>query len=166
MQSPLYQFRLESAPDLAFIVQRPGSDPSAAARGPSEWFMKLRCKPDPARTADVWAEGNPLVCEGEAVTAVRMNARDEEGFAWIRTASGAEGFLRSEYLALAPQRAPQERRTEVLWKAGTTYLLELRSSVPTVAQETLVAHNSNTPFILSISTWSSFARSNCNCLSL
>ena len=147
MQSPLYQFRLESAPDLGFIVQRPDSDPSAAARGPSEWFMRLRCKPDPARSADVWAEGNPLVCEGEAVTAVRMNAPAEEGFAWIRTASGAEGFLRSEYLAVAPQRAPEERRTEVLWKAGTTYVLVVRPSVPTVAQEALVVHNSNTPFI-------------------
>jgi hypothetical protein len=80
---------------LPYIVHRSDGNPTTI----------LRCRPDPARTSDVWVRGNPLVSQGETVTVIRMNAANEKGFAWVRTASGSEGFLRSEYLTLAPQRA-------------------------------------------------------------
>ncbi len=114
MQDSSYLFRLASAPNVPFIVQQPDSDPSSSTYG--EWFMKLRRRPDASRGADVWAEG--MVSEGETVTVIRMNAPDETGFAWVRTSSGAEGFLRSEYLAVAPRAQAAARNPEVLWKAG------------------------------------------------
>ena len=110
MQSSSFRFRLASAPELPYIVQRSDGNPTTL----------LRCRPHPARTCDVWVKGNPMVSQGETVTVIRMNAANEEGFAWVRTESGVEGFLRSEYVTVAPQRAaaPEARRPEVLWKAG------------------------------------------------
>jgi hypothetical protein len=118
MQASSYLFCLASAPNIPFIVQRPDSDPSSSTYG--EWFMKLRRRPDASRPreADAWAEG--MVSEGDIVTVLRMNAPDETGFALVRTSSDAEGFLRSEYLAVAPRAQPiaQPPNPEVLWKAG------------------------------------------------
>jgi hypothetical protein len=124
MQDSSYLFRLASAPNVPFIVQRPDSDPSSSTYG--EWLMKLRRRADASKGADVWAEG--MVSEGDKVTVVRMNAPDETGFAWVRTSSGAEGFLRSEFLAVAPHAQPAARKSEVLWKAGQSALLNAHIS--------------------------------------
>jgi hypothetical protein len=80
---------------LSYLVHRSDGNPTTI----------LRCRPDPAQTSDVWVQGNPVVSEGETVTVIRMNAANEERFAWVRTASGSHGFLRREYLTVAPHRA-------------------------------------------------------------
>ena len=129
MQPASYLFRLASAPSAPFIVQRPDSAPSSSTDG--EWFMKLRRRPDASRGADVWAEG--MVSEGEIVTVIRMNAPDEVDFAWVQTASGAQGFLRSEFLAIAPRAESAVRHPEVLWK--TSQLPLLHASVSSNSKE-------------------------------
>ena len=102
------------------------SFPSFTVQCPDDHSI-LRRRPDRACSDDAWVEGKPVVLQGEVVSVIRMNAAGEPGFSWIRSASGSEGFLRSEFLRLGHQvpvdhvvlpSAPAVRRPEVRWKAG------------------------------------------------
>ncbi len=88
-----------------FVMPAPAHLPYTVHRSDGNPTTILRCRPDPARKPDVWVKGSPMVSQGETVSVLRMNAVNEEGFAWVRTASGSEGFLRSQYLTVAPRRA-------------------------------------------------------------
>jgi hypothetical protein len=68
-------------------------------RRDSETTTLLRCRADRARTGDVWTQ--PLYClqADEPVTVLRKNAPGEQDFAFIRTASGVQGFVLVAHLA-------------------------------------------------------------------
>ena len=75
----------------------------------------LRLRPDISKGRDVWLPGGAFVEQDEKVTVVRSNADGEEGFAFIRTSQGVEGFIRAEYVGCTPaaEAAPLKRHQEV-----------------------------------------------------
>ena len=79
-------------------------------RGDGQETTRLRCKPQDSNESDVWHSEGACVQQGERVVVLRLNAASEEGFAFIRTNDGVEGFIRSEYLPSAvPQPRPRSR---------------------------------------------------------
>ena len=58
----------------------------------------LRRRADSSRDDSVWVEGKHCVDNSDIVQVLRHNAEGEQGFAWIRTLDGHEGFIRSELL--------------------------------------------------------------------
>ena len=71
-----------------------------------------------SRESNVWSLGNQVtfalstrsssvtllqcVAEGEHVEVLRMNAASEDGFCWVKSACGATGFIRSDYICIHP----------------------------------------------------------------
>jgi hypothetical protein len=62
----------------------------------------LRRRADSSRDDSVWVEGKHCVDNSDIVQVLRHNAEGEQGFAWIRTQCGHEGFIRSELLRVRP----------------------------------------------------------------
>lgn len=59
----------------------------------------LRCKADKARTSDVWTKPSYCLQANEKLVLLRENAPGEQDFAFVRTSSGAEGFVLSKHIA-------------------------------------------------------------------
>jgi hypothetical protein len=59
----------------------------------------LRCRPTTARSPDVWTQPRYCLQASERVTLLRMNAHGEQDFAFVRTATGVEGFVLVKHLA-------------------------------------------------------------------
>jgi len=87
----------------------------SVVRNDGQASTRLRLRPDISNGRDVWLPGGAFVEQGEKVIVVRSNADGEEGFAFIRTSQGVEGFIRAEYVGCAPaaQAAPLKRHQEV-----------------------------------------------------
>ena len=75
---------------------------SQLAAGDGESSTMLRKRPDSTRDASVWVEGGHCVSDDQVVQVLRLNAEGEQGFAWIRTPEGHEGFIRTDVLRVRP----------------------------------------------------------------
>ncbi len=73
-------------------------------RQDGEETTRLRNCPDGSTRNEVWAKGNASVSQGEVVEVLRRDSAGEKGFAFIRTASNTEGFVRSEYIQSVSSR--------------------------------------------------------------
>ena len=62
----------------------------------------LRTRADSSRDDSVWVEGKHCVDNSDIVQVLRHSAEGEQGFSWIRTHGGHEGFIRSELLRVRP----------------------------------------------------------------
>jgi hypothetical protein len=62
----------------------------------------LRSRADSSRDDSVWVEDRHCVHNSDVVHILRNNAESEQGFAWIRTRDGHEGFIQSELLRVRP----------------------------------------------------------------
>ena len=67
-------------------------------RPDGEETTRLRNRPDGSQKNNVWVKGNASVSQGEVIEVLRKDSAGEQGFAFIRTASNTEGFVRSEYI--------------------------------------------------------------------
>jgi hypothetical protein len=65
----------------------------------------LRCKADKSRTPDVWTRPTYCLEANENVTLLRLNDPEEQDFAFIRTATGVEGFVMAIHLATTKTKA-------------------------------------------------------------
>jgi hypothetical protein len=65
----------------------------------------LRCKADKSRAPDVWTRPTYCLQANENVTLLRLNEPQEQDFAFIRTATGVEGFVLAIHLATTKTKA-------------------------------------------------------------
>jgi hypothetical protein len=89
------------------------SDHRIVNRQDGQETTRLRCRPENSTRSNVWLAGSTYVQQGEVVIVIRSNACAEEGFAFIRTKDGIEGFIRAEYVATslsAHARTSKRRR--------------------------------------------------------
>ncbi len=80
------------------------------SRRDGESTTLLRCKADRARTPDVWTKPSYCLQADESVTLLRLNDPGEKDFAFVRTASGVEGFVLSVHLATTKTKATRITR--------------------------------------------------------
>jgi hypothetical protein len=62
----------------------------------------LRSRADSSRGDNVWVADHHCVHNNDVVQILRNNAEGEQGFAWIRSRDGHEGFILSEHLRVRP----------------------------------------------------------------
>ena len=80
---------------------------AVVARHDSTGGTLLRKVPTHSRSGDVYLESRTVCCDGEVVSilphggASAHAAAEAADFAWVRTATGVEGYIKREYLAVS-----------------------------------------------------------------
>ena len=83
--------------------EQAGAQTVVVRRADGEGSTLLRKVATTSREAGVWTDPPTAVMSGEEVQVLRHEA--ETGFAWVRAASGAEGYLNASYFLSTEQRA-------------------------------------------------------------